>query len=55
MKQFAQSAEMGFLGVASGKWLVESEGALGDLDLELLKAIARGAQNILLAEKYLGE
>jgi hypothetical protein len=55
MKQFGQIAEMGFLGVAGEKWLAESEGALGDLDLEILKSIARGARNILLAEKYLCE
>jgi hypothetical protein len=31
--------------------LAESESALVELDLEVLRAIARGAQNILLAEK----
>jgi hypothetical protein len=51
MKQVVQLAEMGFLGAAGATWLAESESALVELDLEVLRAIARGAQNILLAEK----
>jgi hypothetical protein len=50
MKQVVQLVEMGFLGGAGKKWLAESESALSELDLEMLRAIARGAQNILLAE-----
>jgi hypothetical protein len=50
MKLVVQLVEMGFLGVAEAKWLAESESALGELELEILRAIAHGAQNILLAE-----
>jgi hypothetical protein len=50
MKLVVRLVAMGFLGVAGAKWLAESESALGELDLEMLRAIAHGAQNILLAE-----
>jgi hypothetical protein len=50
MKQFAQIHEMGFLGTESDQWLTRIENILKGLDVKMLVGIARGAQNLLLAE-----
>jgi hypothetical protein len=49
-RQFAQIAELGFLGAESDQWLTRSKNTLGSLDVQMLIGIARGAQNLLLAE-----
>jgi hypothetical protein len=48
--QFAQIDELGFLGAESDEWLTRSENTLASLDVQMLMGIARGAQNLLLAE-----
>jgi hypothetical protein len=48
--QFAQIDELGFLGTGSDQWLTRSENILESLDVKMLMGIARGAQNLLLAE-----
>jgi hypothetical protein len=48
--QFAQLDELGFLGAESDQWLTRSEDTLQSLDVQMLMGIARGAQNLLLAE-----
>lgn len=48
--QFAQIDELGFLGAGSNEWLTRSERILESLDVKMLIGIARGAQNLLLAE-----
>ena len=50
--QFTQIGEMGFLGSSGADWMKQTEGALGKLDLTMLKTIARGAEFLLIAEKF---
>ena len=48
--QFAQIDELGFLGAESHQWLTRSENTLESLDVQMLMSIARGAQNLLIAD-----